>query len=64
MLLFTLTFQANALAQTPSIDEAISLIITQKKASDSKDAPPFTLAPGTKPKLYPGFILYYNNIII
>lgn len=62
MLLFILTFQVNALAQTPGIDEAISLVITQKKASDSKDAPPFTIAPGSKPKFYPGhYTSYFNN---
>ncbi len=61
LLLFILTFQVNALAQTPSIDEATSLVITQKKATDSKDAPPFTLAPGSKPKFYPGHYTSYFN---
>ncbi len=62
ILLFLFTFQIIAMAQTPSIDEAISLVITQKKASDSKDAPPFTIAPGSKPKIYPGhYTSYFNN---
>ena len=61
MLLFILIFQLNAFAQTPSIDEAIALVITQKKASDSKNAPPFTLAPGSKPKFYPGHYTSYFN---
>lgn len=49
-------------AQTPSIEEAISLVITQKKASDDKDAYPFTIATGTKPKLFPGhYTSKYNK---
>jgi len=59
ILLFTLIFQSNVLAQTPSLDEAISLVITQKKASDLKNALPFTIAPGSKPKFYPG---HYTSI--
>lgn len=61
LLLFSLTCQKIALAQKPSEDEAIALVITQKKASDSKDALPFTLAPGSKPKLYPGHYTSYFN---
>jgi hypothetical protein len=59
ILLFILVFQSNVLAQTPSLDEAISLVITQKKASDLKNALPFTIAPGSKPKFYPG---HYTSI--
>lgn len=59
ILLFILTFQSSVLAQTPSLDEAISLVITQKKASDLKNALPFTIAPGSKPKFYPG---HYTSI--
>jgi hypothetical protein len=59
ILLFTLIFQSNVIAQTPSLDEAISLVITQKKASDLKNALPFTIAPGSKPKFYPG---HYTSI--
>jgi hypothetical protein len=59
ILLFILIFQSNVLAQTPSLDEAISLVITQKKASDLKNALPFTIAPGSKPKFYPG---HYTSI--
>ena len=59
ILLFTLIFPSNVIAQTPSLDEAISLVITQKKASDLKNALPFTIAPGSKPKFYPG---HYTSI--
>lgn len=59
ILLLILTFQSSVLAQTPSLDEAISLVITQKKASDLKNALPFTIAPGSKPKFYPG---HYTSI--
>jgi hypothetical protein len=59
ILLFILIFQSSVLAQTPSLDEAISLVITQKKASDLKNALPFTIAPGSKPKFYPG---HYTSI--
>jgi hypothetical protein len=65
LIIFTLLFiffdKEFSYAQVPSNDEAIALVITQKKASDSKNAPPFTLAPGSKPKFYPGHYTSYFN---
>jgi hypothetical protein len=61
-LLFIIFDKEYSYAQVPSNDEAIALVITQKKASDSKDALPFTLAPGSKPKLYSGhYTSNFNN---
>lgn len=62
ILLIVLTFNRLATAQKPSNEEAIALVITQKKASDSKDAPPFTVAPGSRLKLFPGhYTSFYNQ---
>lgn len=62
VILFVFVEQEISMAQVPGNEEAIALVITQKKACDSKDAPPFTLAPGTKPKLFPGhYTSIYNN---
>jgi hypothetical protein len=61
-LLFIFIFHVILMAQAPTSDEAISLVITQKKASDHKDAMPFTIAPGSRPKLFPGhYTSYYNT---
>ncbi len=61
-LLLIFTFHVILMAQVPTNDEAISLVITQKKASDTKDAMPFTVAPGSRPKLFPGhYTSYYNT---
>lgn len=62
MLFFAMIGHFIVNAQVPGEEEAIGLVITQKKASDSKDAFPFTLAPGSKPKLLPGhYTNHFNN---
>jgi hypothetical protein len=62
LLLIVILNLGKVLAQKPSKEEAIALVITQKKASDSKDAFPFTLAPGSTPKMYPGhYTSRYND---
>lgn len=46
----------------PNDEDILRLVIAQKKATDAKDAPPFNLAPGGKPKVYPGhFTSGYND---
>lgn len=62
LLIIGIFINAPIKAQLPTIDEALSLVITQKKASDSRDEFPFAPAPGTKPKLYSGhFTSKYNE---
>jgi hypothetical protein len=62
LLLLFACFNSNLLAQLPSNEEVMSLAITQKKATDSKDALPFTPAPGKKPTLFPGhYTSKYNT---
>jgi hypothetical protein len=61
ILLFIVNFRNDALAQKPSNNEAISLIITQKKASDPIDALPFTIAPGSNLKFYSGHYTSLHN---
>lgn len=62
MLCFIFYCFSNVFGQLPSNEEVLSLAITQKKASDSKDALPFVPAPGKKPKLYQGhYTSVYNT---
>jgi len=63
LLLFIAIFTYEGRSQTaPSQDEIIRLVIEQKKATDSKDALPFTLAPGRAPKTYLGhYTSFYNT---
>lgn len=62
LLLLCFLFNFHVRAQLPSEEEVMSLLITQKKASDSKDDYPFIPAPGTKPKIYPGhYTSLYNE---
>jgi hypothetical protein len=62
LLLFLFIIQTKSIAQLPSNNEVIALMITQKKASDLKNALPFTSAPGSTPKLYPGnYTSLYNH---
>jgi hypothetical protein len=64
LLLLCVLFACHAVVaqKGPSNDEILRLVIEQKKATDSKDAMPFTLAAGRSPKAYVGhYTSLYNN---
>ncbi len=62
LLLIFVINSTYVMAQLPSNEEVMALAITQKKATDSKDALPFTPAPGRRVKLYAGhFTSLYNT---
>ena len=56
LLLIFVINSTYVMAQLPSNEEVMALAITQKKATDSKDALPFTPAPGRRVKYMPAIL--------